>query len=98
MNFWAALVLLGLGWNFLFVGGSVLLTETYRPSEMNKVQGINDFLVSSTVAATALSSGVVFAAFGWESLIAIVTGPLLVVLLSILWAGQSARKNAPSTN
>lgn len=97
-NFWVALVLLGVGWNFLFVGGSVLLTETYRPSEMAKVQGLNDFLVSGTVAITALSSGVIFAAFGWESLISIVLGPLAVVLVSIIWAGQVAPKHSPSTN
>lgn len=98
MNFWTALVLLGVGWNFLFVGGSVLLTETYRPAEMNKVQGINDFLVSGTVAFTALSSGAVFVAFGWESLIAIVLVPLVLVFLSILWAGQVSAREAASSN
>ena len=44
-NFWAGLVLLGVGWNFMFVGGTTLLTETYEPDERAKVQGFNDFMV-----------------------------------------------------
>ena len=97
-NFMIALVALGVGWNFLFVGGSVLLTETYRPTEMSKIQGINDFLISGTVATTALSSGVLFAAFGWESLIAVVAGPLAAIFLSIIWSGQSSKRHAPTSS
>jgi len=98
LNFWIALFLLGLGWNFLFVGGSVLLTETYRRSEMAKVQGLNDFLVSGTVAATALSSGAVFAALGWESLIAMVFLPLLLVFVAIFGSGLASARQARAEN
>jgi len=52
-NFWSALFALGVGWNFLFVGGTTLLTEAYTPAEKAKVQGINDLLVFGVVAATA---------------------------------------------
>ena len=56
-NFWVALILLGLGWNFGFIGSTAMLTETYRPEEKNTVQGLNDFLVFGSVALASLSSG-----------------------------------------
>jgi MFS family permease len=68
MHFWWALVLLGLGWNFLFIGGTTLLTETYRPEEKAKVQGTNDFIVLGVQGLTSLSSGVLISSEGWTSL------------------------------
>jgi predicted MFS family arabinose efflux permease len=65
VQFFAALLLLGLGWNFLFVGGTTLVTESYRPAERARVQALNDLLVFGTVAATAMSSGVVHGYAGW---------------------------------
>ena len=56
VNFWVALVLLGVGWNFLFVGGTTLLTEAYAPSERAKTQAANDFVVFSSVAASSLAT------------------------------------------
>lgn len=67
-HFFAALVLLGVGWNFLFVGGTTLLTEVYLPAEKGIVQGINDFLVFSATAFTALTSGYFHFVLGWERL------------------------------
>ena len=67
-NFWIALVLLGVGWNFGFIGSTALLTETYRPEEKSKVQGLNDFLVFGSVALASLSSGKLYVAVGWEQL------------------------------
>jgi predicted MFS family arabinose efflux permease len=67
-NFWGALILLGVGWNFGFIGATAMLTETYRPEEKNTVQGLNDFLVFSSVAIASLSSGKLYAAVGWERL------------------------------
>ena len=67
-HFWWALVLLGLGWNFLFIGGTTLLTETYRPEEKAKVQGSNDFIVLGVQGLTSLSSGVLISSAGWASL------------------------------
>ena len=63
-----ALVLLGVGWNFLFIGGTTLLTETYRPEEKAKVQGSNDFMVLGVQGLTSLSSGVLVTSTGWASL------------------------------
>ncbi|MBI1906702.1 MAG: MFS transporter [Rhodocyclales bacterium] len=68
MHFWWALVLLGLGWNFLFIGGTTLLTETYRPEERAKVQGTNDFIVLGVQGVTSLSSGVLITSTGWSQL------------------------------
>jgi MFS family permease len=68
MHFWWALFLLGVGWNFLFVGGTTLLTETYRPEEKAKAQGTNDFVVFGVQGLTSLSSGALITHQGWEVL------------------------------
>ncbi len=68
MHFWWALLLLGVGWNFLYIGGTTLLTETYRPEERAKVQGGNDFLVFAVQGVTSLSSGVLITHEGWAIL------------------------------
>lgn len=65
-HFWVALVLLGVSWNFMFIGGTTLLTTTYRPSEASKVQGLNDFMVFGTVATASLSAGILQTKFGWD--------------------------------
>jgi MFS family permease len=67
-HFWWALVLLGVGWNFCYVGGSTLLTETYRPSERAKAQGANEMIVFTVQALAAFSSGVLVNAKGWDTL------------------------------
>ncbi|MBL4907276.1 MAG: MFS transporter [Sneathiella sp.] len=64
-NFWIALVLLGVSWNFMFIGGTTLLTTTYKPSEASKVQGVNDFMVFGTVATASLSAGILQQTLGW---------------------------------
>ena len=91
-HFWSALILLGIGWNFLFIGGTTLLTETYRPSERAKTQAANDFLVFGTTATTALASGLVFSAGGWEWLNMGVLPALTVAFAAILW--QLLRRRA----
>src|SRR5690554_1875218 len=63
-HFWVALVLLGIGWNFLFVGGSVMLAGTHSESERGKVQGINDLIVLSLVAIGSLLAGTLFHLWG----------------------------------
>ena len=64
-NFWANMILLGLGWNFGFIGASALVTETHRPSERTKVQSFNDFLVFGTMVIGSFSSGRILMDFGW---------------------------------
>ncbi len=67
-HFVVGLVLLGVGWNFLYIGGTTLLTEVYTPAEKGSIQGINEFLVFTTTAFTALSSGYLHHTLGWEAL------------------------------
>lgn len=92
-HYLAGLVALGLGWNFLFVGGTALLTEVHRPSEKGMVQGVNDFLVFSVVAVTAAISGYLYFHLGWVVL-NLVTIPALTVAASVivmLWFVQARR-------
>ena len=69
MHFWWALVLLGVGWNFLFIGGTTLLSASCEPAERAKVQGTNDFIVLGTQALTSLVAGVMIMGAGWHSLV-----------------------------
>jgi len=66
MHFWAALILVGVGWNFMYLGGTTLLTETHSPAEKAKVQGANDMAIFITMAISSASSGWLFSARGWE--------------------------------
>ncbi len=66
-QFWLAMLALGLGWNFTFIGASTLLTESYTPEEREKVQGVNDFLVFGTVALASASSGAILHFLGWNA-------------------------------
>jgi MFS family permease len=93
MNFLVALFILGVGWNFMFIGGTTLLTQIYRPEEKNRVQGTNDFLVFATMAISSFASGALVTTRGWQ-LINIGALPfLIVVALGILWlARQSHRR------
>ncbi|MFC3852033.1 MFS transporter [Salinispirillum marinum] len=67
-QFLVALILLGIGWNFLFIGGSNLLTQAHTPAERGTVQGVNDFLIFALVALSSLLSGVLFYAVGWSGI------------------------------
>jgi MFS family permease len=60
--------LLGVGWNFSFVGGTALLTTAYREAEQSRAQAINDFVVFGTVAVASVSSGWLYHQFGWQAL------------------------------
>ena len=96
MHYWVSLVLLGVGWNFLFLGGTTLLTTTYRSSERFKVQATNDFSIFSLQAVGALSSGAVIHALGWDAVMWL-SLPWLVLLLPVLFwyrLGAPAGKQA----
>ena len=68
MHFVIGLILLGIGWNFLYIGATTLLTEVYLPAEKAVIQGINEFMVFSATAATALASGYLHHSLGWQTL------------------------------
>ncbi len=82
MHYWWSMVLLGVGWNFLFLGGTTLLTQSYRSSEGFAVQAINDFLVFGLQAVGSLGAGVLLAVYGWNGVI-LFSAPWLLVLLSV---------------
>lgn len=82
-HFWSALILLGLGWNFGFIGATAMLTDTYRPEERNMVQAVNDFLVFGFVATASFSSGALLNAFGWQTVNYLVF-PFVVLCLGLL--------------
>jgi predicted MFS family arabinose efflux permease len=84
-HFAVALVLLGLGWNFGFIGGTTMLTDCYRPSERGKVQAANDFGISSLMAVASLGSGRLLADFGWHSVPIAIFPPVAVALAMIAW-------------
>lgn len=94
MNFAIGLFLLGIGWNFMFIGATSLLTETHEPSERAKVQGFNDFLIFATIAASALSSGNLLHYFGWEVVNYGVLPLLLGVLVFVLWQARAEARRA----
>ena len=90
-NFAVGLVLLGLGWNFGFIGGTTLLTTTYEPAERNKAQGLNDFLVFGTTALTSLSAGKLLAWFGWSAVNYAVFPMVALALAMIVWLALQRR-------
>ena len=67
INFWVAMFLLGVGWNFMYVGGSALLIECYVPSERAKTQAANDFMIFVTMAISSMSSGLLLNRSGWQA-------------------------------
>lgn len=83
--FWISMVLVGVAWCFLFVGGTTLLTEAYTPSEKAKTQGINDLLIYLTMATTSLSSGAVLYRYGWNTLNLAALPLLAITAGAILW-------------
>jgi MFS family permease len=84
IHYWAALVLLGIGWNFLFVGGTTLLVSAYRPSERFRVQALNDFSVFGVSALASLLGGAVLLQLGWESVLTAASVPLLIMVVVLL--------------
>lgn len=84
-HFWVALALLGIGWNFLFVGGSALLSTVHSETERGKVQGVNDLIILSLVALGSLLSGALFHQFGWKVLNVAMLPLILLVVLVIVW-------------
>ncbi len=83
--FWVALVLLGIGWNFLFVGGSALLSTVHSETERGKVQGVNDLIIFSLVAVGSLMSGQLLHRLGWDALNLTMLPFIVIVGLATLW-------------
>jgi MFS family permease len=85
-HFWIGLTLLGVGWNFAFIGATTMVTQCHRPEERNKVQSFNDFLVFGAMAISSFSSGAVLTSFGWIPLNNIVFPVILAAGALLAWS------------
>jgi MFS family permease len=93
IHFWIVLVVLGIGWNFGFIGASALVLETHLPQERNKIQAFNDFLVFGVMALGSFSSGQLLANYGWSAVNLVVFPPVLLAL-AVLGLAALARRRA----
>jgi MFS family permease len=92
-HFWSALVLLGLGWNFGFIGATAMLTDTYKPEERNMVQAINDFMVFGFVAFASFSSGALLNAYGWATVNWLVFPFVVLCFVLLVWLVLHERRS-----
>ncbi|MER2604993.1 MAG: MFS transporter [Siculibacillus sp.] len=93
-HFWWMLILLGIGWNFGFVGASALVLECHRPEERTRVQSLNDFLVFGTMTLGSLSSGTILATSGWSMVLITSFVPLALAAVALVVLGRSPRTQA----
>jgi len=93
-NFWWALVLLGVGWNFLYIGATALLTETYRPEERAKAQGANEFAIFAMMVLSSFSSGMIVTNAGWEKVNYAATPLIAIVIMALLYLVMKNRRAA----
>jgi predicted MFS family arabinose efflux permease len=91
-HFWGTLSLLGVGWNFGFIGASAMVLECHRPEEKARVQSLNDFVVFGTMTVGSFLSGGLLSSFGWSTVLALSFAPLLIALLALI--GFSRRAHA----
>ncbi|MCE2482460.1 MAG: MFS transporter [Alphaproteobacteria bacterium] len=91
VHFYVGLLLLGVGWNFMFVGGTTLVTEAYRPSERAKTQALNDFLVFGSVAASSFVSGYLFHFVGWSAVNYTAIPFIATAFAAIVWLSLRRR-------
>ena len=83
-HFWMSLFLCGLGWNFLYVGGSDVIAKSALPEERAKVQGVTDFIIFSFVAIGSFLAGVLHTKIGWEIMMFYTSIPIIILLISIM--------------
>lgn len=88
-HFWLTLILLGIGWNFGFVGASALVLKCHRPEERTRVQSLNDFLVFGTMAVGSFSSGGLLTAYGWDIVLWVSFLPLMLACVALSWQART---------
>ena len=93
-HFWGGLVLLGVGWNFGFIGATAMVTQCHRPHERNQVQSFNDFLVFGSMAIGSFASGNILVLFGWAAVNEVVFPVVLVAGAMLLWLTLRDRRLA----
>ncbi len=98
INFWGSLVLLGIGWNFGFLGATAMLADLCRPEERTRVQALNDLLVFGSVALASFGSGHMLASVGWEAINVLMLAVLVIVTVTLSWAAYRRRHGGPTTS
>lgn len=94
-SFAGALILLGMGWNFLYIGGTTLLTTTYAPAEKMKAQATNDMTIFAVGLACSLGAGGLLGAFGWERMNLVLLPWLGLTVAALAWFGARQRAAGP---
>ncbi len=97
-HFVVALALLGIGWNFMYTGGTTLLTECYAPAEKARAQGANDFIVFSTMLVSSLASGAMVSTVGWETMNRAMLPFLVLIAGAVVWLGWRRRTRPAVAN
>ena len=97
LHFLSGLTLVGIGWNFLFIGGTTLLTEAYNPNERAKTQAAHDFLMFGAVSIASFAAGGLLNLWGWRSVNLIVLPFLILVLIAIVGLSLSRQRNRPAS-
>ncbi len=93
MHYWWSMVLLGIGWNFLFTSGTVLLPTTYNPDERFKAQAVNDFFVFAAQATASLSAGWIIFKYGWNAILYAGLPALFIMFIAIFWLYKTHPKS-----
>jgi MFS family permease len=96
MHFLGALLVLGVGWNFLFIGGTTLATEAWRPEEKTRGQGAIDFCVYTTMTLTSFSSGALVTTGGWTAMNLGTLAPMALMVAALVWLARLQRAPAPA--
>ena len=96
VHYWFSLVLLGVGWNFMFVAATALLPSSYEPSERLKIQGLNDLVMFSCQAIASLSAGWIIKSFGWNIMLSMCIPLLLLASWTIYVWRQNVKTNSNS--
>ena len=92
-HFWLELVLLGVGWNFGFIGATTLVTQCHQPNERNRVQAFNDFLVFGSMAIASFASGKLLDTFGWNVVNEVIFPVVLAAGALLVWGVIRARRD-----
>lgn len=98
LHFWSGLIVLGLGWNFGFVGASALVLDTHTEQERARVQSFNDFLVFGSMAVGSFASGGLLTSYGWDAVNLVVFPPVVLALAVLVVVGRTGKRVAPGTS
>jgi MFS family permease len=95
-HFWTAVTLIGVGWNFAFIGATMIVTQCHRPEERYRVQSFNDFLIFGSMTISSFASGALLAQAGWTFVNSVVMPPALIAAALLMWLTlRERRRTAP---